>query len=401
MFEVLKACAYIVGAEVFLRTTKGSISYEAGKYVVIFFVLMGILYKGISGKGYPYFMYIMFLIPSIFVASTTLSFDANFRTNIAFVLSGPICLGFAALFCYDTKVTFNQMSTILLYMLLPIIMHTTYIYFYTPDLKEVLSSTASNRAAAGGWGANQVSAVLGLGMFIAAIRLFTKSSTTPLKFLNTLVLCLISFRAITTLSRGGVLTAVATIIVFLFFYYAKVSFKRKNQVIGLFLILCVSLATTWFVSVNQTDGITNLRYANKDHLGRDKENLTTGRLELFTEELSGFIDNPFFGIGSSRAKDQRKEIVGQGTTSHSEFSRTLAEHGIFGVFILLILVFKPLDIRAKNKNNYYFFAFLTFWFLTINHMSMRIAMPAFIYALALLKITHEKRPLHRKQIKQA
>ena len=36
-YEVLKACAYMVGAEVFFRTTKGSISYEAGKYMVIFF----------------------------------------------------------------------------------------------------------------------------------------------------------------------------------------------------------------------------------------------------------------------------------------------------------------------------------------------------------------------------
>ena len=33
-------------------------------------------------------------------------------------------------------------------------------------------------------------------------------------------------------------------------------------------------------------------------------------------------------------------------------------------------------------------------------MSMRIAMPAFIYALALLNVKDEKRPLHRKQLKQ-
>jgi len=37
-YEVLKACAYFVGAEVFFRTTRGAISYEAGKYLVILFI---------------------------------------------------------------------------------------------------------------------------------------------------------------------------------------------------------------------------------------------------------------------------------------------------------------------------------------------------------------------------
>lgn len=397
--EVLLACAYFVGAEVFFRTTRGAISYEAGKYLVILFIIMGMFYKGLSGKGYPYFLYLMFLVPSVFVASTTLSFDVNFRTNIAFVLSGPICLGVAALFCYDKKVSFDEMSQILLYMVLPIITHTAYVFLYTPNLEEVLTSAVSNREAAGGFGANQVAGILGLGMFIMAIRLFTKSPSFRLKIINALILGLISFRAITTLSRGGVITAIASILVFSFFYYIQVSSKKRNDIIGIFALFCISLTITWFVSASQTGGLTNLRYANKDHLGREREDLTTGRSELFVHEMEGFISNPFFGIGSSRAKDQRIEIEGQGVTSHSEFSRTLAEHGMFGVLILIILIFKPLDIRVKNKRNYYFFAFMAFWFLTINHMSMRIAMPAFIYALALLQVTNDKHSIHRKQIK--
>lgn len=396
--EVLKACAYFVGAEVFFRTTKSAISYETGKYLVIIFVLLGMFYRGLSGKGYPYFIYLMFLIPSIFVASTTLSFDANFRTNIAFVLSGPICLGLAALFCYDKRITYKQMSQILLFMVLPIIAHTAYIYFYTPNLRDVLSSTASNRAASGGWGANQVSATLGLGMFIIAVRLFIKSPTIPLKILNALLLGLISFRAVTTMSRGGVVTAIAAILIFVFYYYRHSNYKKKNELISIFGLLAFSLVITWFVSINQTDGLVNLRYANKDHLGREKESLTTGRGELFEGELEGFVSNPFFGIGSSRAKDQRIEQEGQGVTSHSELSRILAEHGIFGVIILLILIFKPLEIRTRNRKNYYFYALLAFWFLSINHMSMRLAMPAFIYALALLNLTDDKRSVHRKRL---
>ena len=397
-FEILKACAYFVGAEIFLRMTKGSISYEAGKYLIILFMTMGMFYKGISGKGYPYFLYIMLLIPSIFVASTTLSFDANFRTNIAFVLSGPVCLGIAALFCYDKKITMKQLNTLLLYVVLPIITHTVYIFLYNPTVRDVLSNTASNRAASGGWGANQVCTILGLGMFIMIVRLFTRSPNIGLKILNMVLFSAIAFRAIVTFSRGGVITAIATILAFLVIYYTKVSRKKRNEMIILFGLFFISLAGTWVISSQQTDGFIDLRYANKDHLGREKEDLTTGRKELFENELRGFIQSPFFGIGSSRAKDQRIEVEGQGVTSHSEMSRLLAEHGMLGVMIILILVFKPFDLRSRNKRNYFFYAFLCFWFATINHSSMRIAAPAFIYALTLLNVTHEKHPVYRKQI---
>lgn len=398
-FEVLKACAYFVGAEVFFRTTKGAISYEAGKYTVIIFVLIGMFYRGISGRAYPYFIYLMLLIPSIFVASTTLSFDANFRTNIAFVLSGPVCLGVSALFCYNKKVTFEQMSQILLFMLLPIIAHMVFVFFYAPDLRDVLTSTASNRAAAGGFGSNQVASALGLGMFILGIRIFINSPSFGLKLLNVIMLVFMSYRAVVTLSRGGVITAILCVAIFVMMYYVQAKPKVKNQVLGAFLVFTGGLALAWFISSNQSSGMVDKRYANQNARGVEKEDITTGRGELFMEEIDGFVTNPFFGIGSSRAKDQRIEEEGQGVTSHNEISRTLAEHGFFGVIILVILLFKPLDLRASNRQNYYFYALLAFWFATINHSSMRIAAPAFIYGLALLNVTHEKRPLHRKQLK--
>lgn len=394
--EVLKACAYFVGAEVFFRATKGAISYEAGKYMVILFILMGMFYKGLSGKGYPYFIYLMFLIPSIFVASTTLSFDANFRTNIAFVLSGPICLGLSALFCYDKRVSFPQMSQILLFMVLPIIAHAVYVYLYAPDLKEVLTGSSSNRAAAGGFGSNQVATALGLGMFIIGIRLFVNSPTLGLKLLNTVLLIFISYRAVVTLSRGGVVAAIICLSIFLVVYYMSAKARVRNQILGVFVLFVGALIMAWIVSSSQTMGLSEKRYANQNAAGIEKEDITTGRAELFMNEIEGFVSHPFWGIGSSRAKDQRIEEDGQGVTSHNEISRILAEHGIFGVMILIILIFKPLNMRTNNPQNYYFYALLAFWFATINHSAMRIAAPAFIYGLALLNVTHEKPTLRRK-----
>ena len=398
-FEILKACAFFVGAEVLFRMTRGAFSYEAAKYLVILFMIMGMFYKGLSGNSYPYFLYVMLLVPSIFVASTTLSFDANFRTNIAFVLSGPVCLGISAMYCYNKKVPMAQLSKILYFMVLPIISHTTYLFLYTPSVKEVLTSTVSNRDTSGGFGPNQVATMIGLGIFLVAFRLFTKSPTIGLKIINAVLLILMSFRALVTFSRGGVLTAIFTISTFIFFYYISINRKKRNEVIGLIFIFALCLGASWFISSSETGGLINNRYVNKDHLGREKTDITTGRGELFFEELSGFISNPFFGIGSSRAKDQRIEIEGQGVTSHSEVSRTLAEHGMLGVVILVILLVKPIDFRSRNRQNYLFYSFLCFWFATINHSSMRLAAPAFIYALALINVTHAKSSVHRKQLK--
>jgi O-antigen ligase len=196
-----------------------------------------------------------------------------------------------------------------------------------------------------------------------------------------------------------VITGVLCIAIFLVMYYVQAKPKVRNQVLGVFILFVGALVLAWVISSSQTSGMLEKRYANQNAAGVAKDDVTTGRKELFMGELEGFISNPFFGIGSSRAKDQRIEEDGQGVTSHNELSRTLAEHGVFGVIILIILIFKPLDMRAKNRQNYYFYALLAFWFATINHSSMRIAAPAFIYGLALLNVTHEKPPIHRKQLK--
>lgn len=69
----------------------------------------------------------------------------------------------------------------------------------------------------------------------------------------------------------------------------------------------------------------------------------------------------------------------------------LSEHGILGIFALGILLLTPLVLRSRNRSNLYLFSFLAFWFLTINHSSMRIAAPAFIYGLSVLSISNERK----------
>ncbi|MFD2542047.1 O-antigen ligase family protein [Lacinutrix gracilariae] len=397
--EVLLACAYFAGAEVLFRMTKGGLAYEASKYLVILFMLMGMFFRGISGKGYVYFLYLILLVPGVLVASTTLGYSANFRTAVAFVLSGPVCLGIAALFCFDRKVTKNTLIEIINFLALPSIATTMYLFIYNPSIKETLSGTASNAASSGGFGPNQVSTALGLGMFALVVRLFVKSPTLILKIINLTILIAMSFRALVTFSRGGVFAAIIVIIAFLVTIYFKSSVKVKNQIVASFILLSIAIVVTWLISSTLTYGLIDKRYSNKDSLGRDKGDVSTGRFELFEEEMQGFLQNPFLGIGISKTQNIRVEKEGKRLPSHNEIGRLLSEHGLLGIVMILILGLRPLIYRSKNKRNNYFYAFLCFWFATINHSGMRIAAPALLYALSLLNVKYEKHPVHRKQIK--
>jgi O-antigen ligase len=334
------------------------------------------------------------------VASTTLSYDANFRTNIAFVLSGPVCLGIAALFCYDRKVNYAVVHDVIKYLALPSIAMTTYLFLYNPSIRDTLSGTASNSATSGGFGPNQVATALGLGMIAVTVRLFLKSPSLVLKLFNLTILGAMTFRAIVTFSRGGVIAAVGVIAAFLAVLYLRSNFQQKGRIIGSFVLFLIAIVITWVISSNQTYGLIDKRYANETAQGIEKEDITTGRIDLFMEEIDGFLSSPFLGIGASRVKDIRVVEIGRNLPSHNEIGRLLSEHGFLGILIIVILIIKPLAYHTSNRKNLFFYAFLCFWFATINHSGMRIAAPSFIYALCLLNVTYDKPAVHRKLLKQ-
>ncbi|GAA4942894.1 O-antigen ligase family protein [Algibacter agarivorans] len=396
---VLISCSYLVGAEVLLRMTGGNLLYEASKYLIILFLLIGIfLGDGVGKRSYVYFIYLLVLLPGIVVATSNLGFETNIRKAIAFNLSGPFCLGIAALYCYKRQVSIKLLQDVLLAALLPIVSTTFYLFLYTPSIEYILSGTQSNFQASGGFGPNQVSTILGLGMFAIAGRIFLQSRTMFLKVLNISILGLITYRAIITFSRGGVLVAIIIILAFVTAFYLKAASKTRSRIMFSVVIFSIGMALTWYISSLRTEGLIDKRYKNQDAIGRTKEDVTTGRSDLLANELNEFFENPFLGVGVGKLKELRIEKEGVRVSSHNEMSRIVGEHGLFGVIAFSILLLAPLLLRLQNKKNIYFYSFYLFWFLTINHSSMRIAAPAFIYGLCLLNVNYEKPPIHRKQI---
>lgn len=398
--EVLYASAYVVGAEVFLRMTDGNPNHEFSKYSVIIFLLIGMVYSGISKNAIPYWVYILLLLPGVYIATQTISLDApNIRKTIMFNISGAFCLGVASLYCYNRKFSFEKINNLLLIMGLPIISCAVYLILFTPDLKEIILSTGSNSETSGGFGPNQVATALGLGMFIFFSRMIVASRNKTFLVINLLIAVTLLYRGLLTFSRGGMITGFVMIVVFLGFLYVysrNIGKLKLFYILGLITILLVS---TWAYTESQTGGLIGKRYANQDATGRVKESQLTGREDLAMGEIEMFLENPFFGVGAGKGTEIRSEKMGYLVASHDELTRMLAEHGSLGVLALLILFFTPIFLYLDNKEHIYMLCFLAFWGLTINHAAMRTAAPSFVYALSLLKIKFiydEKSPLHRE-----
>jgi hypothetical protein len=385
--QVLYVTAYIVGSEVVLRMTGGTILYEYAKYSVIFFMFIGMLFSGLSKNALLYWIFLLLLIPGIIVATFTLDFNTDIRKTILFNISGPLCLGISSIYCFRRSITIEQLHNIMLCLLLPIITTLTYMFLYNPSIREVVKNTQSNFATSGGFGPNQVATIIGLGIFLLFARILFNSKEKKIIIVNILLLLIMTFRGIVTFSRGGIICAVVMIIVLIVILFRVLKRDSKYKLTLMIVFSLIMLSIIWNYSSLQTNGLINKRYANKDVRGKLKSSLLTGREKIIKGELEMFYDSPIFGIGVGKGKENR--VISSGgdvIASHNEISRMLSEHGIFGILGLLILFFTPLFLYLNNRQHIYLIPFFIFWILTINHAAMRLAAPAFIYALALLNI---------------
>ncbi|WP_367757425.1 O-antigen ligase family protein [Flavobacterium sp. WC2430] len=384
--EALLVAAYLVGAEVLLRMTGGNITYEFSKYGVMIFIFLGMFYSGFSKGASPYWVFLLLLVPSVVLSTFVISFNTNLRNTIVFNISGPVCLAIASLYSYKRKISLERINKILLFIGLPIISCTVYLIFYTPNIQDVVTGTASNFETSGGFGPNQVSTFLGLGMFIFFSRIILESHTKFMVVLNLVIVFNISYRGMVTFSRGGMITGFLMIVLLLLFLYFKSNYKGKVKLNYIIIIIGVAMMGIWGYTSFQTGGLINKRYANQDAAGRVKKSQFTGREDVAQTEINMFLNNPVFGVGVGKGVEIREAETGVFVLSHDEITRMLAEHGSLGILGLLILFLTPLVLYFNNKFNMFLLCFVAFWFFTINHAAMRTAVPAFVYSLSLLNV---------------
>ena len=388
--EALYLASYLVGAEVFIRMSDGFLLYETGKYGIILFSILGIIWGPVKQKtSISFLVYVLFLV--IGIVFTQVPLGESLRKSIAFNLSGPISLGFFALYCYKRTITILQLKELLFVCLLPVFSIISFVYFRTPDLEELVFNGSSNFSTSGDFGPNQVATIIGFGVFILSVFIFTRVQLSLSIFLDIIFLLYFTYRGLLTFSRGGMITAIFAFFIFVLFMllYQKNTFIKVFKFLFITLILFLGI---WLYTSDITGGMIDNRYSNKNATGIEKKDISAGRFQLFSAQLENFYESPILGIGVGNGKYKRIESGKRITAaSHNEITRLIEEHGLLGILALLILLVKPLQniYFSTNYQRAFLMSFYVFWFLTINHSAMRIAFPAFVYGLSLIKIDHE------------
>ena len=388
-FQALTLLIYIVALEVLFRMKSSGSMYDIGKYAIIYFCILGFSFKRISLKAWPYFLILLLFIPGIVLTVNTFFFEIDVRKKIMFNLLGPFSLVCASLYTYDKNITLNKFNELLYVMTGPLISILAAVIIYTPsNREEVFENTSSNFATSGGFGPNQISVILGLGAFVFFIQFFFNRKEKLYSYLSLFLFFLFAYRGLITFSRGGMMTSLAMVLTFCYMVYKLLNNEARSKFTGVFTLLFVLSIAAWIFTSYQTDGLIDKRYTNRDAAGRFKESKMSGREDIMETDLKFFYDNPVFGVGPGIGGMLRDEEGLTGVQAHSEPTRLLAEHGSFGLIILFLLVFVPIIkyFRSRQFHHIYFFPFLIFWGLTINHAATRIVAPGVLYALCLLNV---------------
>lgn len=379
--EASKWAAYFAGLEMIMRTTKGNLLYESGKYGVILFLVLGLLFSSYQKKYYIWWIFIVLLIPGLLIT--------NHFESARFALSGPIALAISAVYFAGREVDWEDYKKIIKCLLIPVIGLCVVLTLKTPDLSKIIFTANSMYATTGGAGPVHISGILGGALLLMIVMILINS---PLFFNRLISICIsvyIGLRLLLSFSRAGLYSCIISVLIVLWqlikHKYLDIQVSKLFRQIAIMLIFSFSL---WYVVNNITGGMAYNRFSGRDTAGNVKADISTGRSDLFAQEIQMFLDNPFMGIGAGEVVTVRNEMYLSKQPSHTEYSRLLAEHGLFGLIDLIILLVFPLFWYGKTAgySRIFFIANISYALLILFPSSTRIIFPLFLYGLSFLNI---------------
>lgn len=380
---------YLISFEMLGRMARTSpyIPSELGKYFLITFALLGILIKGTrSTKGVSM---ALLLLPALLYDLS----DKRTFIDIIYNLFGPFATALGIALLYRAPISqqqFNRVLQLIWYTTLSALFFT---FIKTPDFDTIEFDLGAQFTTTADTPSNQVSTVLGLGMFLSFYSIINKLKFSGLLILDIVFLLLFAFQGLLSFSRGGMLIAALGMLI-LVVYSQQTPYKisRSRLLIGsVFAIL--GLYFVFQVANQITDGKLLLRYQGETQgtLLGNKEKTTdvivSGRVSILREDFNLWIKNPITGVGAAASRylrDRTKYV-----SPHIEFSRLLAEHGIFGIlyFITLLSVFwSAYNSLVTEENKGVLVALFTIALLTTFQAAMRTYISPSLFILATLLI---------------
>ncbi len=383
--------SYLVGMEVALRVVGASVIWEYGKYSTVFLLVTGMVIENLKFLRINVLSltYFACLLPAIgIMPEVPLS---SLRRMISGNLSGPLCLFISFLYFRNRNFSHNNITNVFKCLSFPIISLIGLIFIRAPSIENISFSSEANFQLSAGFGPNQVSTVLGLPLIIVAL-----SKIFNLKFFSKPIFdyAFVSISlglALLTFARGGVMAPVITFI-FLYIISGRIKSYRFNYK-EIFYLVLVIVGLVYFSS-SFTKGMIDKRYSNLTSLVNPEQGTISGRAKIMAIDFEIFRNNLLMGVGPGGGHAERLMYgYGKAVASHSEFTRMLAEHGLFGLISLIsILLLFYNEYRKRVDYNRIFLAGMSmFAILTMFHSAFRIALPGFIYGLSYVVLTFRSR----------
>lgn len=371
------AAGYITGAEVLWRMTGSNLLWEFGKYAASLILLLLLFrlpsYRTTAWGG---LLYIVLLVPSAFLTLEHLGF-AMARDALSFNLSGPFTLALAVLFFSSIRASSIDLKWLVLALLSPILGITAICTYSTLTAGQITFYAESNFVTSGGFGPNQVSAVLGLGALLALI-VALQSTRALARWVFLGVTLGILVQGVLTFSRGGVINAL--ICTGILGVHLIGQPKVRATFFAVLLLFALLGSTVIIPRLNEwTGGALEERYSSTS-VGL--------RQSIAEEELHLFREHPMLGVGPGMAKYYRTDPLGFEVAAHTEFTRLLAEHGIFGglALVMLLLIAARGYLTAPSALQKGWAAALAAWtFAEMSHSAMRIAAISVLFGLAMIR----------------
>jgi O-antigen ligase len=374
--RIAAAALYLAGAEVFWRMTGAALYWEGVKYAVALVLAIAAWRRGV-GKGSTLALaYFALLLPSsvLTAVKNPLGIAVN---DLSFNLSGPLAITAGVLFFSGVRMTVPELRRVLLAGTAPIV-STSVVVWRGTSQAELVAFGGSNVALSGGFAPNQVSAILGFGVLLLALVLLAGRTRRLLGAGLLALLLVFATQSAMTFSRGGLYLAASG------FVAAALSLRhdaaaRRRLLTG---ALAVALAAAFVIVprlLSFTGGAIAARFA---------ETSTTGRAEIARADIETWLSSPVFGVGPGQAKQNRGRYF-RPEASHTEFTRLLAEHGLFGLAAALCLAALALRaVRAPSPplSRGLRAALLTWSVLFMSIDGVRLAAPCLAFGLPLVTL---------------
>ncbi len=371
---------------------------EIGKYYLVM-AIVALFVQRVQKQRKPRSLYwtgtaiICLLIPSQIVGLLNFSLD-----QWIFNVLGMMELGCLLILASTERWDFERFCKTLQIGTFAIIPILVYLVVKTPNLSDVSFTLGANSVAAGGFGSNQVSTIIGLSMANILALIVLKRPFITLVWLNYLLIALLLYRGLLTFSRGGVIGGIVSILIMLL--PAMLASWRSFIRYALIGVIMAGISVFIFNKANSLTGNKLLERYEGETMGtlsgdkvKNFNSVTSGRGNIMMADYMIFLNNPLFGVGAGQAKTLREKYGAVLAAAHTEYTRLISEHGIGGLLTDIVLISFPVFWVRKQKMKIWKAVSAAFFFIALfsaSHSAMRTNITIVAYTLAAIPIYYIK-----------